>query len=397
MKSALDVVKMLCLGADRVGFGTLAMVAIGCTICRGCQTDTCHVGIATQIESVAEATEKGLKRFEPQEFDRAVANLERFFGAMRTELARLVASLGLESVRDLVGRTDLLVQARAQDRLDLAAMLEPAGEAVRAGALVAAGTIAIAADEPLSSANRFFGTAGSGSLARARIGGGSPVPPPTPIRTGSVAGNGFGAYLTDGVSLDLGGGAQDGAAQTALGGVITILKAPNAAGTFVDGGVGKCFAYGAQRGRFFVQGAADARACIRFSGAEVVFGGDLGGFAFEYMTAGTAVVLGDPGRWICSGMSGGVVFVKRDPSRGLDEDGLRSRLAKASKVGLAAPRATDLPVLRELLAGYSRALVGSGQEAEARAVRALADDATNAFIAIRPGGDVVVDQTVSTE
>jgi glutamate synthase (NADPH/NADH) large chain len=128
-----------------------------------------------------------------------------------------------------------------------------------------------------------------------------------------------------------------------------------------------------------------------------VFGGDLGGFAFEYMTAGTAIVLGDPGRWICSGMSGGVVFVKRDAGRGLDEDGIRSRLAKASKVGLAAPRAADLPLLRELLAGYSRALVGSGQESEARAVRALADDATTAFIAIRPGGDVVVDQTVSTE
>ncbi|HLZ49075.1 MAG TPA: glutamate synthase-related protein, partial [Candidatus Limnocylindria bacterium] len=287
MKSALDVVKMLCLGADRVGFGTLAMVAIGCTICRGCQTDTCHVGIATQIESAAEAADKGLKRFEPQEFDRAVAQLERFFGAMRAELARLVAFLGLASVRDLVGRSDLLVQARALDRLDLAALLEPAGEAVAAGALVHAGAIAVAEGEPLSSANRFFGTAGSGSLARARIGGGSPPPAATPIRTGSIAGNGFGAYLADGVSLDLGGGAQDGAAKTALGGAVTILKAPNATGTFVDGGVGKCFAYGAQRGRFFVQGAADARACIRLSGAEVVFGGDLGGFAFEYMTAGT--------------------------------------------------------------------------------------------------------------
>jgi len=138
MKSALDVVKMLCLGADRVGFGTLAMVAIGCTICRGCQLDTCHVGIATQIETSAEATERGIKRFEPQEFDRAVAQLERFFGAMREELARLVASLGLSSVRDLVGRTDLLQQARAQDRLDLAALLEPAGERASAAALVSA-------------------------------------------------------------------------------------------------------------------------------------------------------------------------------------------------------------------------------------------------------------------
>ena len=397
MKSALDVVKMLCLGADRVGFGTLAMVAIGCTICRGCQLDTCHVGIATQMETVAEASERGVKRFEPQEFDRAVAQLERFFGAMRSELARLVASLGLESVGDLVGRSDLLVQTRSTDRLDLAALLEPAGARGRAGVLVAAGLAEAEVGERLSSAHRFVGTAGAGSIARARISGAQTVPLRTPIRSGSIAGNGFGAYSTDGVALELGGGAQDGAAKTALGGSLTILKAPNAAGRFVDGGVGKCFAYGAQRGRFFVQGAADARACIRLSGAEIVLGGDLGGFAFEYMTAGTVVVLGDPGRWICSGMSGGTVFVKRDAARGIDEAGIRDRLAKGAKVSVAPPRGPDLVRLDELLVGYAHALLGSGQDAEARAVRALAADATAQFLAIRPGGDIVVDQTVSTE
>ena len=61
-----DIVKLLCLGANRVGFGTLAMVSLGCTICRGCQLDTCHVGIATQIESEEEAQLKGLKKFTPQ-------------------------------------------------------------------------------------------------------------------------------------------------------------------------------------------------------------------------------------------------------------------------------------------------------------------------------------------
>src|SRR5205814_351158 len=83
--------------------------------------------------------------------------------------------------------------------LDVAALPGPAGGTVAAGALVHAGAIAVAEGEPLSSAHRFFGTAGAGSLARARIGGGSPAPAATPIRTGSVAGNGFGAYLTDGV------------------------------------------------------------------------------------------------------------------------------------------------------------------------------------------------------
>ena len=68
-RHAHDIVKLHCLGANRVGFGTLAMVSLGCTICRGCQLDTCHVGIATQIESEEEAQLKGLKKFTPQELE----------------------------------------------------------------------------------------------------------------------------------------------------------------------------------------------------------------------------------------------------------------------------------------------------------------------------------------
>ncbi len=400
MKSAVDVVKMLCLGADRVGFGTLAMVAIGCTICRGCQLDTCHVGIATQIDSLAEASARGLKRFVPQEQERAVENLRRFFGALRVELAQLVAALGASSVRDLVGRADLLVQARGQDRVDLAALLTPVATTVAAQPLQVAlvSAAAIEGGRSLSAADRFVGTGDAGALARARIFSVAPPPPSAMFGGGSVAGNGFAAYATEGLDLAIGGGVQDGAAKTALGGTAAILKAPNAAGRFVDGAVGKSFAYGAQRGRFFVQGGADARAAIRLSGAEVVFGGDLGGFAFEYMTAGTAIVLGDPGRWICSGMSGGIVFVRHDPARGIDEAGLRDRLAKGAKVSIGTPGPTGpaRAKLIDLLGGYARLLVGSGQESEARAVRLLMEQADAAFLAIRPGGEQV-DQTVTTE
>ncbi|HUQ16387.1 MAG TPA: glutamate synthase-related protein, partial [Candidatus Saccharimonadales bacterium] len=400
MKSAADVVKMLCLGADRVGFGTLAMVAIGCTICRGCQLDTCHVGIATQIDSLAEASARGLKRFVPQEQERAVLNLRRFFGALREELATLVASLGVTSVRDLVGRADLLVQARGSDRVDLAALLAPVAVGVAAQPLqvAIAASVAIEGGRSLSAADRFVGTGAAGALARSRIFSAAPPPPAAAFGGGSVAGNGFAAYATEGLDLAIGGGVQDGAAKTALGGTAAILKAPNAVGRFVDGAVGKSFAYGAQRGRFFVQGGADARAAIRLSGAEVVFGGDLGGFAFEYMTAGTAIVLGDPGRWICSGMSGGIVFVRRDPGRGIDEAGLRERLAKGAKVSIGPPP-TGNPArakLDDLLAAYARLLTGSGQEDEARMVRQLIQHADRAFLTIRPGGEQV-DQTVTTE
>ncbi|MDQ2952596.1 MAG: glutamate synthase, partial [Chloroflexota bacterium] len=213
---------------------------------------------------------------------------------------------------------------------------------------------------------------------------------------GSVAGNGLGAYSTDGVSLIVQGGAQDGAAKTALGGSIAILKARNASGAWVDGSVGKCFAYGAQRGRFIVQGGADARAGIRLSGADVVFGGDLRGFAFEYMTGGRAVVLGDPGRWICSGMSGGVLFLRHDPARGLDEAGMRDRFAKGAKVTLTHPAEGDVVIVRELLGAYADVLASTEQHEAAGAVMALLEDPAEHFRVVRPGA-AVVEQTISTE
>ena len=123
-----DIVKLHCLGANRVAFGTLAMVSIGCTICRGCQLDTCHVGIATQIEDMEEAEEKGLKKFTPQEFERAAENCARFFAGMGEEVRQIVADLGYERAQDLVGRSDLLVQARAKETIDLREMIRPLEE-----------------------------------------------------------------------------------------------------------------------------------------------------------------------------------------------------------------------------------------------------------------------------
>jgi glutamate synthase (NADPH/NADH) large chain len=251
-------------------------------------------------------------------------------------------------------------------------------------------------ERTLRAADRFVATDASGELARLRIAGATVAEVASSYREGSVAGNGFAAYATDGVALTLRGGAQDGAAKTALGGTVAILKARNAAGRFVDGSVGKCFAYGAQRGRFLVQGGADARAAIRLSGAQVVFGGDLRGFAFEYMTGGTAVVLGDPGRWICSGMSGGVVYLRHDPARGLDDPALRDRFAKGAKVHMRPPRDEDVPPLRELIDAYAEALRDSDQPEAAGYVRSLLDDPAANFRAIRPGADIT-DQTISTE
>ena len=126
-----------------------------------------------------------------------------------------------------------------------------------------------------------------------------------------------------------------------LGGSISVLKGDNKFGKRVNGSVGKSFAYGAQRGKLFVQGDADSRFCIRLSGADVVIAGEpaeplddsrgcladranIKGFAFEYMTGGRAVVLGDPGPWACAGMTGGRIYMRHWEEMGLDQRGARS-------------------------------------------------------------------------
>ena len=127
-RHAWDIVKLHCLGANRVGFGTLAMVSLGCTICRGCQLDTCHVGIATQIEDKEEADLKGLKKFTPQEFEQPPPNCARFFERDGRGGARDHApSLGYERAQDLVGPLGpARAGARRSDRVDVTELIKPA-------------------------------------------------------------------------------------------------------------------------------------------------------------------------------------------------------------------------------------------------------------------------------
>jgi glutamate synthase (NADPH/NADH) large chain len=115
------------------------------------------------------------------------------------------------------------------------------------------------------------------------------------------------------------------------------------------------------------------------------------------MTGGRAVVLGDPGRWICSGMSGGEVFLRHDPERGLDERGLRDRFAKGAKVNMRPPSTDeDLVALRDMVGSYATLLHDSGQLEAAAMTRSLLDDPASHFRVVRPGVDLT-DQTISTE
>jgi glutamate synthase (NADPH) large chain len=452
-----DIVKLHCLGANRVGFGTLAMVSLGCTICRGCQLDTCHVGIATQIETVEQAQEHGLKKFTPQEIDLAAESCARFFAAMGEEVKQVVASLGYERAQDLVGRYDLLEQVAMGDRIDLAPLITPLEEfldlepldlpvaeeaevraeaglvvarPIRMEAKQASAQLAALAPEvcagrtvrsefprPTDANDRVLGTELAGALARSRIFEDGPesnddVLASLEFNGGSVGGQGFGAFNAYGVSIRIEGGAQDGVGKAMLGGTIAILKGKGAKGKRLNGSVGKSFAYGAQRGRLFVQGSADSRFCIRLSGADVVLGGEpqqdiddargcivdranAKGFAFEYMTSGRAIVLGDIGPWACAGMTGGRVYVRHN-AFGIDRAAIERRLGEGAKVELKDIDAEGLIDIDELLSAYAAELRATDQAEEADRILNLSADATSNFLMVVPH-KVQADPSISTE
>jgi glutamate synthase (NADPH/NADH) large chain len=453
-----DVVKLHCLGANRVGFGTLAMVSLGCTICRGCQLDTCHVGIATQIETVEQAQEHGLKKFTPQEIDVAAESCARFFAAMGEEVKEVTASLGYDRAQDLVGRYDLLEQISHHDQIDLAPLITPLEEfldlepidlpvadeiaetraeaglvvarpirmeakqastqiGALAGEICSGSTVSSRFPRATDANDRVLGTELAGAIARSRIFDGGPesnddVLADLEFNGGSVAGQGLGAFNSYGVSIRVEGGAQDGVGKTMLGGTVSVLKGKGAKGQRLNGSVGKSFAYGAQRGRLFVQGSADSRFCIRLSGADVVLGGEpeeaiddsrgclvdranAKGFAFEYMTSGRAVVLGDLGPWACAGMTGGRVYVRHN-AFGIDRESIEARLGEGAKVELKELDSEAKLDIDDLLAHYASELDATGQDAEAERMRSLASAASDNFLMIVPH-KVQADPSISTE
>jgi glutamate synthase (NADPH/NADH) large chain len=230
---------------------------------------------------------------------------------------------------------------------------------------------------------------------------------------GSVAGQGFGAFNAWGLVVRVEGGAQDGVGKTMLGGTVSILKGRNADGKRVNGSVGKSFAYGAQRGRLFVQGSADSRFCIRLSGADVVLGGEpeeplddsrgcvvdranAKGFAFEYMTSGRAVVLGDIGPWACAGMTGGRVYVRVSDDWNLDRTAIERRLGEGALVKLEDLDDEGLLDVQDLLGHYATELRATDQNQEADRITALAIDAPANFLMVIPE-KVQADPSISTE
>ncbi|MFB9759473.1 glutamate synthase-related protein [Ectobacillus funiculus] len=421
LRSVADALKLMLLGANRVGFGTLSMIAIGCTTCRGCHLDTCHVGIATQIESEAQAKEHGLRRFVPREFDGAVQGLMNLFTTFGLELKRLVGLLGFNSLQEVVGRSDLLEQTRGLQLMDLSRLLR----VLEAKPFLTV-TLTTAEQETASEFSadskelvavgveqRAMGALESCYRTRSKLAGES-LHPITLQYANAIPGNGLGAFNSKDIFIHVSGGAQDGIGKTSFGGGIYVMKAKGKDGSYYNGSAGKGFGYGAQEGSLYVQGNADARAGIRLSGADMIIGGritkaipaqehgnigvhsNIKGFAFEYMTNGRGLVLGDPGPWICAGMTGGVVYLRHQPEMGLTEAAIRRRIAKGASVTVQTLSSKGVADVTEMLTDYIRILNAHEQYEEATIISSLLDDIKNSFFEVIPTKEQA-DPSVSTE
>jgi glutamate synthase (NADPH/NADH) large chain/glutamate synthase (ferredoxin) len=326
MHAGRDVVTAALLGADRYGFGTSALIAIGCKMARQCHLNTCPVGIATQAEEYRQ------KYFGTPEM------LITFLTHVAEEVRQIMASLGYERLDDLIGRADLLEQtpAKTSERwrsVDLSKLITPAqGSPLHCvqerndrpgtslddriieelGGALEEGTPSRRSYQ-IRNTDRTVGGRLSVRLAMTHTD--AELQPATiDLRFHGAAGQSFGAWLVPGVRLTLTGEANDYVGKGMHGGEIVVRPPEDAGFDAADGTIaGNTVLYGATGGSLYLSGKAGERFAVRNSGAMAVVEG-VGDHGCEYMTEGVVVVLGRAGRNFGAGMSGGLAFV-------LDQDG----------------------------------------------------------------------------
>ncbi len=313
LKTGRDVAMAAALGADEFGFGTAAVVAIGCVMARQCHLDTCPVGIATQRPDLR------------ARFTGTPDMLVSYFHLLADEVRMILARLGLRHVDELVGRADLLrPRIDRVDRLDLAPLLVRA----RSNATRPAKRTDPQLREPdeiepswlgnispalplqiigsVANTNRAVGARVAGLVA-ARFGDAGLPDGSLRLRLRGTAGQSFGAFCLPGISLHLTGEANDYLGKSMHGGQIVVAPPSRRRGSD-EVLVGNTALYGATGGKVFIGGRAGERFAVRNSGATAVVEG-LGDHGCEYMTGGLVVSLGSVGRNFAAGMTGGVAFV----------------------------------------------------------------------------------------
>jgi len=361
-RTGRDVLVAALLGADEYSFGTAAMIAEGCIMVRACHRDTCPTGVATQRPNLR------------AKFSGTPEGVAQYLLFVAEDVRQLLASLGLRSLDEAIGRVELLRQrtsgdARA-DTIDLAPLLVPPAdaEAVRHFVthvpiqrprselderLLADGFAALweggetVLEYEITNADRTVGASLGGAIGL-EWGDGLPPGSVTARFTGA-AGQSFGAFLAEGVTLELVGEANDYLGKGQGGGRIVVLPPAGDAGDPVL--AGNTVLYGATAGEVFLAGTVGERFAVRNSGATAVVEG-AGDHACEYMTGGTCVILGPFGYNLGAGMTGGQAYVY-DPD-GMLASRLNPQLVEATRVGDDA-QAAELLFLVE----WHRELTGS--------------------------------------
>lgn len=358
MKTGRDVVVAALLGAQQFGFGTVALVTLGCTLLRKCHEGTCPFGIATQNEKLR------------RRFAGKPEYLERFMYFVAQEVRQIMSQLGFREFDDMIGMAGRLRMSKAIDHwktegLDFSTIFyQPKvheGYAIRQNAKQASkiddhidwqilkkAKPAIekksktVIEMPIRNTNRTVGAILSNRIVNECGPDGLPDGTLEVILRGS-AGQSFGAFLAPGVTLRLIGQSNDYLGKSLSGGRI-VVKTPDESPFLPHENiiVGNTLLYGATRGEVFINGMAGERFCVRNSGAKAVVEG-LGDHGCEYMTGGLVVVLGKTGCNFAAGMSGGVAYI-------LDEMQLFDTLCNLDMVELETVwQESDKKILRGII------------------------------------------------
>ncbi len=316
LATAKDVLIAALLGADEFAFGTAVLVAIGCDMARQCHLNTCPTGIATQKPEL-----RAKFRGKPE-------HVVRFFEDVAEDLRHLLARYGLARIEDAIGRTDLLEQVRFDGGVDLKPMLARREDSERqwgggrndqplppaldeqwvapAMAAIERGE-AFIADAEIANRDRAVGARLAGEIALLRAQ--AVTPADITLQLHGTAGQSFGAFTVEGMTLVLDGWANDFVGKGLSGGKLVIrprgLAARNSGQHVILGNVAL---YGATAGALFAAGRAGERFAVRNSGAAAVVEG-VGDHGCEYMTGGIVAVLGEVGSNFGAGMTGGLAWV----------------------------------------------------------------------------------------
>lgn len=321
-RTGRDVVIAAMLGAEEFGIGTTSLIAMGCIMVRQCHSNTCPVGVCTQDPDLR------------KKFTGSAAKVVNLFTFIAEEVTEILASLGYSKLEDVIGRCDLLTQVgrgrENLDDLDLNPLLAQAdtGDTPRFCTLTERNPVPDTLDAQIikdaknaleggekmqlfytvKNTHRSVGTSTSSIITR-KYGMTGLEPDHLTVRMRGSAGNSLGAFIVQGLKLEIFGDANDYVGKGLSGGTIVVrpmVSSPLKSNENTI--VGNTCLYGATNGKLFASGQGGERFAVRNSGATAVVEG-IGSNGCEYMTGGTVVVLGEVGANFGAGFTGGMAFV----------------------------------------------------------------------------------------